>query len=370
MKKNTVVAIGSFAFLILAVVAGIFYLAYDFAHTAPTNVSQDVVYELEPGKTFATIAKDLEQKGLVRNATFFSWYARFKNQRNKIKVGEYLLKTNMVPAEILDVITSGKSIARAFTVSEGLSIYEIADLYQEDGFGTAEEFMRLVHDQAFIQSLLGEPHESLEGYLFPETYMLTKFTDTKTLITNMVKRFLFVYNEVLPQREDKSLNRHELVTLASIVEKETGAPEERPLIASIFYNRLAKKMKLQTDPTIIYGKAEKSGKIEINITRADLTTPTRYNTYVIPSLPPGPIANPGREALLAVMKPAHSNYFYFVSHNDGTHAFSEDFKAHQKAVEKFQLDAKARAGKSWRDLKKRDAGKTPAPAPAAGATTH
>ncbi|HWU42748.1 MAG TPA: endolytic transglycosylase MltG, partial [Bdellovibrio sp.] len=141
---------------------------------------------------------------------------------------------------------------------------------------------------------------------------------------------------------------------ASIIEKETGAPEERPLISSIFHNRLDKKMKLQTDPTIIYGKAEKTGKIVINITRADLTTPTRYNTYVIDGLPPTPIANPGREALLAAVKPAHSNYLFFVSKNDGTHIFSEDYKAHEKAVRSFQINAKAREGHSWRELKNRE----------------
>jgi UPF0755 protein len=169
----------------------------------------------------------------------------------------------------------------------------------------------------------------------------------------MVKRFLFVFGEVLPQSHVQGWTRHQIVTLASIIEKETGAPEERPLISSVFHNRLLKKMRLQTDPTVIYGKAEKSGKIEINITRADLLTPSRYNTYVIPALPPGPIANPGKEALLAAVNPAASGYLFFVSQNDGTHVFSEDYSAHNRAVQKFQLDRKAREGKSWRDLQNR-----------------
>jgi len=168
-----------------------------------------------------------------------------------------------------------------------------------------------------------------------------------------------VYNEVMAssQIQDfpwaKNWGKRQIVTLASIIEKETGAPEERPLISSVFHNRLKRGMLLQTDPTIIYGKAMLTGKIEINITRADLSKATDYNTYVISGLPPGPIANPGKESLLAAVRPASSKYLYFVSHNDGTHQFSEDYQSHVKAVQKFQLDPKARQGKSWRDLNKR-----------------
>lgn len=329
------------------------FLWFNFTGSAPSDIAQEVIYEVKPGSGFNAIAADLERMGLVKSASFFSLYARIKGDRQRLKVGEYLLKTNMTPPEVLDVITSGKSVARSFTISEGLSTYEIATLYEKQGFGVAMDFMKLTRDKALIRELLGEEQESLEGYLFPETYMLTKYTDTKTLITNMVRRFLYVYNEVKPQAVIRGLTRHQIVTLASIVEKETGAPEERPLISSVFHNRLAKRMRLQTDPTIIYGKAELTGSIEINITRADLTKPTRYNTYVIYGLPPGPIANPGREALLAAMKPAESQYLFFVSRNDGTHIFSEDYKGHQSAVRQFQLDRKAREGKSWRDLNRK-----------------
>ncbi|WP_413943764.1 endolytic transglycosylase MltG [Bdellovibrio sp. HCB-162] len=354
MKKTFLVLILAVVALLISIGGGVAYLGYSFMNTRPSDIAQDVVYEVTPGKGFNSIATELEQRALIKNAFFFSMYARIKGDRSKLKVGEYLLRTNMTPKEVLETITSGKSIARSFTVSEGLSVYEIADLYQKQGFGTSQEFLSLVHDPQLVKSLLGETQESLEGYLFPETYMLTKYTDTRTLISNMVKRFLYVYNEVLPQASIQGWQRHQVVTLASIIEKETGAPEERPKISSVFHNRLIKKMRLQTDPTVIYGKAEKTGHIEINITRADLTTPTRYNTYVIFGLPPGPIANPGREALLAALKPEHTDYLFFVSQNDGTHVFSEDYQGHERAVKKFQLDRKAREGKSWRDLKKRE----------------
>lgn len=352
MKKTFLVASMAAVVLLAAVGAGVGFVGYQFLNSRPSDIVQDVVYEVNPGKSFNTIATELESKGLLTNAFFFSMYARIVGERSKLKVGEYLLRTNMKPKEVLEVITSGKSIARSFTVSEGLSIYEIADLYEKQGFGTAQNFMALVRDPQLIQGLLGEKQESLEGYLFPETYMLTKFTDTKTLISNMVKRFLYVYNEVAPEAQVLGWPRHKVVTLASIIEKETGAPEERPLISSVFHNRMQKNMRLQTDPTVIYGKAEQTGKIEINITRADLTTPTRYNTYTIPGLPPGPIANPGKEALLAAVKPAASEFLFFVSQNDGTHVFSVDYKGHESAVKRFQLDRKAREGKSWRDLNK------------------
>lgn len=355
MKKPLLILFAAFVVLAVGVAAAGGYIFYSFKSKAPSDISQEVVYEVAPGKSFNSIAADLENKGLITNANFFSLYARFIGERSKLKVGEYLLKTDMRPDDILAVITSGKSIARGFTVSEGLSIYEIADLYQKDGFGTAAEFLKWVRDPALIKSLLGENYGSLEGYLFPETYMLTKFTDTKTLISNMVRRFLYVYNEVIPQSKILGLNRHEIVTLASIVEKETGAPEERTLISSVFHNRLQKRMRLQTDPTVIYGKAETLGKIVINITKNDLLTPTRYNTYTISGLPPGPIANPGKEALLAAVTPAQSEYLFFVSRNDGTHIFSVDYKGHESAVKSFQLNRKAREGKSWRDLKKKEA---------------
>ncbi|XGC80975.1 endolytic transglycosylase MltG [Bdellovibrio bacteriovorus] len=358
MKKTVVVLSLAVVALLIAIGGGVAYLGYTFLNTPPNPEASEIVYEVVPGKGFASIAQDLEQQGLVKNAMFFNLYARFKNERSKVKVGEYLLRTNMYPSEVLATITSGKSIARSFTVSEGLSTYEIADLYQKQGFGTAVEFLSLVRDPEFVKSVLGEQQESLEGYLFPETYMLTKYTDTRTLISNMVKRFLHVYNEVKTDALVQGWNRHQVVTLASIIEKETGAPEERPRISSVFHNRLLRKMRLQTDPTVIYGKAEQTGKIEINITRSDLLTPTRYNTYVIYGLPPGPIANPGKEAIMAALKPESSNYLFFVSQNDGTHVFSEDYKGHNQAVQRFQLDRKAREGKSWRDLKKRTASPT------------
>lgn len=354
MKKLVLIVISSAVALALTAGAITAVLAWQFLKSSPSQDETEIVYEVRPGAGFNTVAKELQEKGLIQDASLFKFFVKFRGQGGNLKVGEYLLRPNMTPSEVLSTITSGKSVARSFTVSEGLSTYEIAALLEKNGIGNSAEFMRLVRDPVFVQSLLGEERESLEGYLFPETYMVTKYTDMKSLVTNMVKRFLAVYSELEEKNQYVGLTRHRLVTLASIIEKETGAPEERPLISSVFHNRLARGMRLQTDPTVIYGKAESLGRIVISITRKDLQTPTRYNTYLIPGLPPGPIANPGKEALDAAMKPQASKYIFFVSQNDGTHVFTEKYQDHLKAVRKFQLDARARKGKSWRDLNKRN----------------
>lgn len=324
-----------------------------FVNQPMSLTSEEVVYEVSPGTTFRVVAKDLQQKGLIKSSEFFIIMAKLKSAGNKMKVGEYALNKNMRPHDVLNVITSGKSIERKITIAEGLNIFEIADIFAGLGLLPKDDFLKLVTDLEFIQSLTGEKLGSLEGYLFPETYSFTKFTEVKTIISEMVKKFQVTYKEIETQSQISGFTKQQIVTLASIIEKETGAPQERPLISSVFHNRMKKGMRLQTDPTIIYGKAKETGKLEISITKADLTRPTAYNTYTINGLPPGPIANPGKEALLAAIRPAESEYFFFVSHNDGTHEFTKEYKDHQKAVQSFQLDKTAREGKSWRDLKKK-----------------
>jgi UPF0755 protein len=348
--KSFLVGISSLI-MICVLIGG--FVGYHFTSSRPSESSEEIVFEVGPGQSFSHIASQLESLQLVNNARLFVWYARFHGATGKLKVGEYAIRKNMTPAEVLGVIVSGKSIGHPFTVSEGLNIFEIAELYEKEGFGAREDFLKWATDKDFVKMLIGEEHDSLEGYLFPETYQLTKFTTTKELLQAMVNNFHAAYKEIEKQSEIKNLTRHQIVTLASIVEKETGAPEERPRISSIFHNRLAKGMLLQTDPTIIYGLAEIAQKTVYSITKADILKPTRYNTYVIKGLPPGPIANPGRAALLAAVKPEKTDFLYFVSQNDGTHVFSADYEAHVRAVQKFQLDRRAREGKSWRDLQKK-----------------
>lgn len=352
MRKSLFVGISSL-FVIMILLAG--FIGFHFISTSPSNQDEEIIFEVPQGASFQRIAKELETRKLIHNATLFSWYARLKGATGKIKVGEYEMKTNMTPAQILTVITSGKSVGHPFTIAEGLNIFEIGELYEKLGYGRSKDFIDSATDKQFVKSLLGEERSSLEGYLFPETYQITKYTSARELLKAMVNRFQAVYAEIENQKEVQGLTKHQIVTLASIVEKETGAPDERPRISSVFHNRLQRGMLLQTDPTIIYGLAEQAGKTIYKISKADITRPTRYNTYVIKGLPPGPIGNPGREALLAAMKPEKTDYLFFVSQNDGTHIFTQDYKAHLAAVRRFQQDPKARKGKSWRDLQKKKA---------------
>lgn len=336
-----------------------YYLYIDFEKKPAAVLSQPVIYEVKIGDSFQKISNDLQSRGLLRNASFFNIYARITGQRAKIKAGEYELNTRMTPPQVLAVITSGKSITKPFTLSEGLNIWEIADLIQARGLGKKEDFLKMIQNPELIESLLGpeaktDHIKSLEGYLFPETYMLTKYMKLRDVVVLMVRRFLFVWQEVASKYPNPrlKLTRHERVTLASIIEKETGASHERKLVSSVFHNRIDKGMKLQTDPTILYGLSVLAQKQILSITRADITRPTAYNTYVIKGLPPGPVSNPGREAIDASFSPADSNYLFFVSRNDGTSIFSAEYKDHKSAVHKYQVDPKGREGKSWRNQNK------------------
>lgn len=361
--------------VILALIGGgvAGFVALQFFEKPASESEVVVIFEVRPGESFKTIARRLEQEGLVSSAAKLEFYARFSGAGKRVKVGEYAVRRNMKPKELVDVITSGRSVEYVVTVSEGMNMFEIGDVLEKQGIVAKSEFIAHVRDKAFIKELLGEELPSLEGYLFPETYHITKFTGGKGLVKVMVERFKENFKKV-QAASGVHLSRHQLITLASIIEKETGAPEERPVISSVFHNRLRLNMKLQTDPTVVYGLWERTGQWNRNISRGDLMRPNRYNTYSFAGLPYGPIANPGFEALKAAAAPATTEFLFFVSRNDGTHVFSKEYAQHQKAVMRFQLDKKAREGKSWRDLKNRQSAPTkvveaaaaepPKPAPA------
>jgi UPF0755 protein len=327
-----------------------------------TPNSQDPSFKIllvEPG-SFTKTSELLYTEGLIKNPKRFSLLARVMRLTSEVKVGEYEVQMNMTPFQLLKVITSGKSVLHAVHIPEGFNLDQIADELAEKDLVDREEFIKLARDPRMAH-FLGVKETTLEGYLYPETYSFTHFTGERMILKTMVDKFFEVYNrEIKFAAEKQSKSLHDIVTLASIIEKETGAPEERPMIASVFYNRLKLNMLLQTDPTVIYGK--KGDKK--NITRKDLTDANPYNTYVHKGLPIGPISNPGKESLLAAIEPADSKYLYFVSQNNGTHTFSRTYTDHLKAVTKFQLNPKARDGKSWRDLKNR--GQAVSPKPSAG----
>lgn len=350
MTKKFKAILLSILVLIVALSIGAMFFGYQLLKTSVSKDTTEVVFDVRPGGNATQIANELQSKNLIRNASVFLMYSRFTNQNSKVKVGEYSLNQAMTPDEILGVLVSGKSITRNLTVAEGLNLFDIASILEKTGLGTKQEFFTITRDKEFIKSLLGEELPSLEGYLFPETYKFTKFESMKTIITQMVKRFLIVWKELEPTAKKLNWTRNQVVTFASIVEKETGLGADRPLVASVFHNRLIKKMRLQTDPTVLYGMALARGDMPLNITKNDLLTPTPYNSYTNAGLPPSPISNPGKDALVATMNPANTKYIYFVSRNNGTTVFSETLEKHNAAVRAYQMNPQARTGKSWKDL--------------------
>lgn len=354
MTKKTKLTTLAALSLLLAFGLTIYFFTYQLLHKPIAEDKTEILFDVRPGATLRQVADELQRKNLIRNSKVFQIYMKGKGLATQLKVGEYALNQSLSPEAIAAIIISGKSVARSVTIAEGLNIFDIATIFEKNGIGSREEFLQLVSDRAFIRSLLNEDLISLEGYLFPETYKVTKFEGTRSVVTQMVKRFLTVWGDFEMQARQKNWSRNKVITFASIVEKETGASFERPLVSSVFHNRLHKGMRLQTDPTVLYGMAIKAGAMPGNITKNDLLTPTPYNSYTNAGLPPTPIANPGKAAIEAALNPAQSEYIYFVSKNDGTHVFSETLEQHNRAVREYQLNAKARENKSWRDLKEKE----------------
>jgi UPF0755 protein len=286
-----------------------------------------------PGAAFGSVAVQLEQSGIVSSAAGFKTLARLRGVTGKIQAGEYLFQKPAPPGRVLDRLLAGDIIRLQLTVPEGFSLREIAARLTSAEFVDTAAFLPLATDPEYIRTL-GINADSLEGYLFPETYTFGSRTTSRELLRAMVAQFKKrTPADLLQQAKKHGLNRHQLVTLASIIQKEAGSNEEMPLISAVFHNRLKKGMPLQADPTVIYGIEEFDG----NLTRRHLLEPTPYNTYRMTGLPPGPIANPGSEALQAAADPAPVDYLYFVARGDGSHQFSSTLAEHNAAVRHFQL---------------------------------
>jgi len=290
------------------------------------------LFWVERGDGLNAVARKLEARGLIRNARAFSLLARYRELAGALKVGEYELSAAYSAEQTLERIVSGKVATFPVSLPEGLTAVQVGERLEAAGLASASEFQAVVGAPG-ITDALGVEGETLEGYLFPETYRLPHRLSAREIAKILVDQFLVVWREIEPQARSQKLSMQQVVTLASIVEKETAAPDERPLIASVFRNRLDRGMRLETDPTVIYGIADFDG----NLRRRDLEdTSNPYNTYVIPGLPPGPISNPGADALRAVVNPADTQYLFFVSKNDGTHTFSKSYAEHELAVDQYQ----------------------------------
>lgn len=302
------------------------------------TAAEEKLFTVPAGWGLKKTADALRQEGLVSNALRFTILTRLDGKDKLLKAGEYFFSTTMTPREILGQMVEGRVHLYRLTIPEGYNLVQIAAAVAAAGLATEKDFLDTARDPETAKHQ-GIEAETLEGYLFPDTYYFPRGLDSITIIATMVRQFRAAYKPDWEQQANNlGMTLHEVVTLASIIEKETGAPEERPLIASAFHNRLRKGMRLETDPTVIYGIPDFDG----NLTRRDLETHTPYNTYKINGLPPGPIASPGALSLEAALHPAQTDYLYFVSKRNGTHQFSTTIRAHNAAVRKYQLRKKRR----------------------------
>ncbi len=309
------------------------FALYRYAHKPGATIDHQVIFAIAPGEAFDPLIARLSAQGLIAGPFKFKLLARLKGVDKKLKAGEYNLSATMTPNQILDVLVGGKSFLYRLTIPEGYNAKQIATEIAARQLGDAQTFLDLVANPE-TASRLGIEAQSLEGYLFPDTYFLPKGVSALAIISKMVSRFKEQLKpEWFARARQLNLSVHEIVTLASIIEKETGNPAERPLISSVFHNRLKKKMRLQSDPTVIYGIKDFDG----NIKRSHLSTATPYNTYIIRGLPPGPIASPGLAAIEAALYPADTRYLFFGSKKDNTHYFSATIEEHSRAVRKYQL---------------------------------
>ena len=323
---------GFWGFLALVwIVIGLFY--YQASRPA-SEKNQTMIFEIQPGMTLKQVALELSRQGLIRSPSAFQAIAYIQDKQKQVMVGEFSLSPSMPPSKILLRITSGKTVLYPVTIPEGYRITEIARLLHSEGLADQEVFIRQTQDENLIRSL-GISADNLEGYLFPETYHFSKFTPEKKIVQKMVDTFReqVLKPQLLMSAKKSSLSWHEIITLASLIEKETGLDSERKIISSVFHNRLRKNMRLQTDPTVIYAMEKFDG----NIRKRDLKIDSPYNTYRHKGLPPGPIANPGLKSIEAAISPIESDHLYFVSRQDGSHHFSSTLIEHNRAVQKYQL---------------------------------
>ncbi len=296
------------------------------------SLAAPVRIDITAGEPFRTTARKLEEGGLIRSGWALTLWARLQGIDRQIQQGAYQFAEPLSPIALLEKMRSGEAMILRVTFPEGLTAREIAATLERQGLGPATDYLALVHDAEFAHSL-GILADGLEGYLFPDTYQISPMDDARRILSTMVSRFSQVFTpEMANDAKAQEFTVHQVVTLASVIEKETGREEERPLIASVFRNRLKLGMPLQADPTVIYGIEKFNG----NLTRQDLETPTPYNTYLTVGLPPGPISNPGRAALQAALHPAAGQYLYFVSREDGGHEFSTNLADHNRAVNRHQ----------------------------------
>jgi UPF0755 protein len=307
------------------------YSAYEmFVPVQNANKNNEIVIPM--GATYRQVADILWNEKLIRDKKVFLLLGRLTGADRKIRAGYYSIWSNMSPLDIFKVIRKGHIIEYEIRILEGDSLLDMADAFSKAGIATAEDFMKLSKDSSFLSSYEIES-PSMEGYLFPDTYMIPKGVSAEEAVGSMIDKMREKFNEkIIARMAELGMSENEVLTLASIIEKEAVIDSERPMISAVYHNRLRKNMPLQADPTSIYGIKSSKEKI----TKKDLQRKTPYNTYMLKGLPPGPIASPGLKSIIAALYPADVPYLYFVASDDRTHHFSTTIGEHEKAVRVYR----------------------------------
>ena len=319
--------------LFFAVVILLFcVLLVNYSNTSIDKKNITFVVDIPTGSSFLKVTEILNQAGLIKSRFFFYNLAIIKNARRSIRAGEYEFNTSLTPSAMIDKLLRGEIKNYRVVIPEDLSLREIAARLDEFKLIDKKDFFELASDEDFLESL-NIKADSIEGYLFPETYFFDRSMSTRQIMKIMVSQFWKeVTPEMLKRTGELKLDIHKLVTFASLIGKESGDDAEKPMISAVFHNRIRKKMRLQSDPTTVYDLEDYNGKV----LRSHLRRNSPYNTYIIKGLPPGPIANPGVASLKAVLYPASVNYLYFVSKKDGTHYFSSSLNEHKQAINRYR----------------------------------
>ncbi len=323
------------AFLFLLLLFGAVWMAYSLF--VPAGPSKQTFVEIRQGSSARHIATDLKNAGLIRSRIAFLLLHLY--ERKTLKAGEYEFDHPTTQLEIYSRIARGDTYARVLTIPEGFNMFDIALAVEHAGIGSQQEFLEQVRRQTESVRDIDPQAKTLEGYLFPDTYRFARKQGPADVVIAMVKRF---------HQEAKMLglssNVHNIVTMASIVEKETAAPEERSLVVGVFQNRIENHMPLATDPSVIYA-ALLAGRYRGTIYQSDLQFNSPYNTYHAAGLPPGPISNPGKDSLLAAMHPTETEYLYFVSDNQGHHRFARTYAEHEQNVQAYRAAVNGRSAR-------------------------
>ena len=309
---------------------------FSFVMVSPKKeAGTEVVFEVARGENASSIAQNLKEKGLIRKKWAFILGYRLFYASKSLKAGEYVIRFPSSTKDVLGLITEGRVLLYPVTIPEGLTRLETADHIQATFGVSASDFLRASMETNLIEDLDSKARD-LEGYLFPETYHFVRGSRAEDVVAAMITQFKDVFDVQWQKKaSDMGMSVREVVILASLIEKETSVAEEGSLVSAVFHNRLKKRMKLDCDPTIIY-VLKQEGRFRDRLRSKDLRLDSPYNTYLYPGLPPGPIANPGKDSLWAAVEPAEADYLYFVSKNDGSHHFSLTFREHQNAVLRYQ----------------------------------